>query len=374
VIRASSAQARSSLAGRADPRNITDKKFVSNSIKALIEYLSAHNYDHFISPKILTSPSGKDFSNIVQFLFRQIDNNLTCPGKFEDEVISIFKFLRYPYNISKNGLSAVGSPHSWPQLLASLMWVIELLEYDEASHGDQPPTEIDSDDPTASDKAFFAYLRKAYVSFLGGDDDTYARLEEEFVQSFESKNFSYITQTAELEAQNEALIKEIQQVENRRLRLPQLKEKKKDYENDKAKFENLIDQLCKHKEAAEAKRAARQAELDKITTAISSTEQDIASLKDSISKQALSPEDVRRMSEEREHLQNALQNAAEASSALQKKVWDAEMVLRDKVQSLEEAVRLFNSMAEDLDYATSTAGTTPEKSGKRRIRIEIDTR
>ena len=380
----STTQGRGSISTRTDPRNITDKRFVPTSIRALIDYLTAHNYDHAISPKILTSPSGKDFNNIVQFLFRQIDSNLTCPGKFEDEVISIFKFMKYPYNISKNGLSAVGSPHSWPQLLASIMWVIELLEYDEEANNDEEigtGEDHDFDDPSSSEKAFFAYLCSAYISFLAGDDDTYAALEEEFIQSFETKNAAIIQQTQELDADNDALLKEIQQVESRRLRLPQLQEKQKDYEEDKVKFETLIEQLQKHKEQAEAKKSARQAELDKITTSIKTTEEDIAALKDTISNQELSPDDVRRMCEEKDHLHVSLQAASEASSALQKKVWDAESGLRDKVQSLEEAVRLFNSMAEDLEYvasaATASATSTPDKKAadmRKKIRIELDTR
>ena len=369
---------------RSDPRNITDKRFVPTSIRALIDYLTAHNYDHAISPKILTSPSGKDFNNIVQFLFRQIDPNLTCPGKFEDEVISIFKFMKYPYNISKNGLSAVGSPHSWPQLLASIMWIIELLEYDEEAHIDDDngnAEEHDFDDPSASEKAFFAYLRNAYISFLSGDDDTYAALEEDFVQSFERKNATILQQTEELDTDNEALLKEIQQVESRRLRLPQLQEKQRDYEEDRMKFETLIDQLDKHRQQAQAKKTAQQTELDKTAAAIKATEEDIAALKDTISNQELSPDDVRRMSDEKEHLQTSLQAASEAASTLQKKVWDAEASLRDKVQSLEEAVRFFNSMAEDLEYAAGAVMTsavpTPDKKAadlRKKIRIELDTR
>lgn len=371
---------RGSITTKSDPRNVSDKRFVPTSIRALIDYLTAHSYDHAISPKILTSPSGKDFNNIVQFLFRQIDPNLTCPGKFEDEVISIFKYMKYPYNISKNGLSAVGSPHSWPQLLASIMWVIELLEYDEEAQNDDD-NDGDFDDPSSSEKAFFAYLRHAYISFLGGDDNTYAALEEEFIQSYEKKNADIIEQTTALDAENEALMKEIQQVESRRLRLPQLQEKQRDYEEDKVKFENLIEQLQKHKEQSEDKKTSRQAELEKLTASIASTEQDIASLKDTIANQELSPDDVLRMRQERTRLQQSVDAASKASSALQKKVWDAEASLRDKVSSLEEAVRLFNSMAEDLEYvagaATASATSTPDRKAadlKKKIRIELDIR
>jgi kinetochore protein NDC80 len=390
-----------------DPRNITDRRFITTSIGLLIEYLSAHSYDHFINPKILSSPSGKDFNNIIQFLFRQIDPNLSCPGKFEDEIISIFKFLKYPFNISKNGLSAVGSPHSWPQLLASLMWILELLEYDEeiANDAESP---LNSSDfftqaiqeaeaeaasggiPSAAaaaaghggmieeqqtQKIFFLYLKKAYTSFLSGDDETYHRLEQQLRQYYDHKNYLYVQQMESYQRSNEQLEKEIHVVESRRLRLPQLQQKRKDYQEDQQKFEMLIEQLTKHKEMSQRKQQNRENDLEKISQQIHSLEGEIDILKDTISRQDVSPEDVKKMCEEKEHLQLSLQNTSEQLSQLQKKVWDSEVVLRDKVQNLEESVRLFNSMSEDLDYAISNAGTTPEKANiKKKIRIELDKR
>jgi kinetochore protein NDC80 len=365
------------VAGRADPRNITDKKFVAVSIHSLIDYLTAHNFDHSISPKILTSPSAKDFNTIVQFLFKQIDSNVSFPGKFEDEIIAMFKYIRYPYNISKNGLSAVGSPHSWPQLLAALLWVIELLEYDEMACAEDENMNPDIDDPAAiSEKAFFSYLRNAYISFLSGNDELYAQLEEEFIGSFENRNEVIINEIKEYDTENEILLSKIQEIENRRLYLPQLREKKRDYENDLEKFHDLISQLNKHKETLVNKKASRQMELEKSNNTLTSLESDINSLRFKISQQSISPEDVRRMSEEKEHLQASLRQTEEMSSELQKKVWDAELILRDKVQGLEEAVRLFNSMAEDLPQHNSTGAKNKRQSERvqRHLAIDVDIR
>jgi kinetochore protein NDC80 len=85
----------------ADPRNIGDKQFMNTSIRILIDYLKQHEFNHAISPKILTRPAVKDFHNIVMFLFVQIDPNYKSTGKFEDEVVTMFKYLGYPYQISK---------------------------------------------------------------------------------------------------------------------------------------------------------------------------------------------------------------------------------------------------------------------------------
>jgi SMC interacting uncharacterized protein involved in chromosome segregation len=44
--------------------------------------------------------------------------------------------------ISKSALFAVGSPHSWPSVLAAMTWLVELLDYEEkaeAAAGEQLP-------------------------------------------------------------------------------------------------------------------------------------------------------------------------------------------------------------------------------------------
>lgn len=50
-------------------------------------------------------------------------------GKIEDDVPLFFKRLNYPFAISKSALFAVGSPHSWPAVLAAMTWLVELLNY-----------------------------------------------------------------------------------------------------------------------------------------------------------------------------------------------------------------------------------------------------
>lgn len=60
-----------------------------------------------------------------------MDPHCKNQGKIEDEVPALFKRLRYPYTISKSALFAVGSPHTWPGLLAALVWLTELLYYEE---------------------------------------------------------------------------------------------------------------------------------------------------------------------------------------------------------------------------------------------------
>ena len=335
----------------------------------MIEFLNEHNFDHPISPKILTKTTNKDYHNIILFLFQMIDPNYQCTGKIEDEVVTMFKFLGYPYPIAKSNISAVGSPHAWPTMLASIMWLIELLNYAEASGiGDfnPPPSSAasghdgfsegtDIDDPSASEKAFYRYLGKAYGLFLSGKDDQYAVLEQQFIQSFENKNILIRDQIEAFEKKTQNLANEIEEVKRRSATIPELESKRKDALRQQHRLQQEVEEAKKLKESLKVKIDGRKTEIEKTKNENSSLNKEIAVLKDRIASQEISPEDVLNMINERERLEEAQCVASEHRQVLQRKIWECEMSLRDKVQALEDTVRAYHSIAEDLKMVPQSA-------------------
>eukprot|EP01038_Epipyxis_sp_PR26KG_P016094 gene16094-21870_t len=359
-----------------DPRNITEKQFLTTSIRTLIEFLTQHNFDHPISPKILTKPTNKDFNNIVLFLFQQIDVNYKCTGKFEDEMVMMLKHLGYPFQIAKSNISAVGSPHAWPTLLACIMWIIELISYgEESEYGRINNENIESnamsfDDPTSSEKAFYKYLSKAYSLFLSGKDDQYNMLEEQFVASFENKNNLLKDEIQSYENKNNFLMNEIDEIKNRSAYLPELEQKRKEYLKDFAKYQSVGEQLLKQYEALKAKVDGRQDEMNKLQHSINITKKEVESLRDRVANQELSSEDVLNMIAERERLEETQQITSENRQNLQRKIWELEMILRDKVQCLEDTARAYHSIAEGLKIIPKTARNSRGED----LSIEIDIR
>ena len=61
---------------------------------------------------------------------------------------------------------SVGSPHTWPHLLAVLQWMIELLEYDSGVQD-----QVDDFEQEDSEKFFFGHLVRSYDAFMSGADD-----------------------------------------------------------------------------------------------------------------------------------------------------------------------------------------------------------
>lgn len=300
-----------------DPRNIGDKSFMHNSIKTLIQYLSDHGYDHPLAIKILTRPSVKDFSNIINFLFHQIDPNFSSTGKLEDDVVAWFKILGYPFQITKSHFTAVISPHAWPSLLACIMWLIELLQYDEAaaigSYIDNPGSmddEVETDDPVATMKSFHRYVCQAYKLFLTGEDSQCAHLEEQYKSSFENTNMFIKDDISFLENSIRQLENEINEYEKQRAYIPELETNKKKLSSDLTKYEQMVDTYMSHKEQLIQKIETRKKCLSEINESIKILQHDNETLKHRVANQELSAEDVRNMVAERERLEDAQRSAS----------------------------------------------------------------
>jgi kinetochore protein NDC80 len=355
-----------------DPRNVSDKQFLAVSIRGLVEYLTDHNYDHAISPKILTKPTNKDYYNIVMFLFKQVDPNYTCTGKIEDEIVGMFKTLNYPFSIAKSNISAVGSPHAWPHMLAGIMWLIELLTYGEAAAEAeaQQGYELDVDDPTSSEKAFYKYLSKAYGFFMSGKDQHFATLEEQFIASFESKNDLIRDQMDALNQKNLALAGEIEAVKRRSSQVPELDARRRELQQECAALQQSVDEKRRARDYQVARQQGQRTELERVRAGTAGTMREIAVLKDRVGKQEISAEDVANMVSERERLQEAQQQTSDFRQGLQRKVWEIELALRDKMQSLEDTVRSYHGIAEDLKMIPQSARNARGED----LRIEVDFR
>lgn len=315
-----------------DPRNINDKSFISASVRALIEFLTERAYDQPISPKILTKPANRDYYNIVVFLFKQIDPNWVQVGKIEDEIVSMFRFLGYPFAVAKSHISAVGSPHAWPYMLATIMWLIELLRYDEAVAKSNELEESyagaevgEEDDVAAEERAFYRYLTRAYTQFISERDDAFHALSTQFVASYEHKNTLVQDQIEALEQRNGALAGEIEEVKRRSALLPELDNKRRDLQRELAALEKHVRDRQAQAEDLGERIAGKERELGDLKTRVSGTNKEIAVLRDKIASQEISPEDVVNMVSERERLEEACSVASQHRQSLQRRVVEMEM-------------------------------------------------
>ncbi|KAF9087081.1 kinetochore-associated Ndc80 complex subunit ndc80 [Mortierella sp. AD031] len=209
-----------------DPRAVKDKGFQRNLIFTIVSFLTQSGYPHAITTKNLTQPTNKDFQDIFKFLYLKLEPGYEFQKKFEDEVPVLLKTMRYPAadSISKTSLYTVGTPHSWPNMLALLGWMMEVImvieKYNEMVEAHQMSNAHNRDrdiDPkmdltqVTPDRALYRYLTKSYRVWMLTGNEHDPEIEESMAKSFqrhkeyaedEAQSFAEMSETRrqELEA------------------------------------------------------------------------------------------------------------------------------------------------------------------------------
>ena len=342
---------RSSVYGKGivkDPRNIRDRTFVVASIKTLLSYLMESNYDMPISSKILNAPSAKDFQNMFLFLYKQLDPSYHLVKKFEDEVPVMMKALKYPFagEISKSQLQAVGSMHTWPSLLAMLVWMIELIMASEAADSSE------DQESTNPESIFYEYLGKSYEVFLNGDDN-YDSMLGELEENFEAKNTFIQEQVSDLSNEIEELEVEINELEASAL--SNLEKDQSLYESDIQKFVKFN----KHQETKIQKFSEiiekQKLELEEIEAEKIRYEEEKRELQFQVDQQDVSPEDVDRMNAEKQRLDQNLESLIAMKEELTKVCWERDNVCKQKDSQIEKTVQEYNYLGEAISIIPTAA-------------------
>ena len=68
-----------------------------------------------------------------------LDENYKVGTKHEEEIPRIMKMLGYPFLISKSSMFTIGTPHTWPTMLAGLSYVVDLINVSTHTHLDFGP-------------------------------------------------------------------------------------------------------------------------------------------------------------------------------------------------------------------------------------------
>lgn len=153
---------------------------------------------------------------------------------------------RYPFTLSKTSLTAVGSPTTYPAILAALGWLVELLIYDAAAceadpqlgHGGPSITAgpgglladgLDIETLLSSTTGgpgdsgfFFNAVTESYNHFLAGEDDACEVIDGKVAQAFELKHKGIEGELERMRQQNEAMKQELAAMRSEKSPLPSL--------------------------------------------------------------------------------------------------------------------------------------------------------
>jgi len=350
---------------RTDSRPIAEKQYFTTCVRRLYQYLDNNDYcyENPIKLKDLQKPSGKDFQGIMTFLMKKIDPNFNSSPKrkFEDEVVTAFKVMGYPFNISKTALVAAGSPHTWPTLLLAISWLIELLEGREgfaflneevdgiSSVGEAGGPFADAQTlENRSEKAFLKYVEISYNSFLSGDDALLEKLEVDLLQYFEKDNIM-IEQVIETQIdENNAKAEEILEIRGEGGDLPQRESNLEDLANDIEKFAMLVQQLTEHKATLAKKVDDNTAQLKSKEEEIEKKEAKLNHLRSVIENQAFSKEDIHKLENEKANMEEKVRQTRKMKEVNEQATLTKAMELNKMFGYLHPIVEAFNSRIEAL--------------------------
>mmetsp|Transcript_33184 Transcript_33184/g.73361 ORF Transcript_33184/g.73361 Transcript_33184/m.73361 type:complete len:629 (+) Transcript_33184:314-2200(+) len=338
-----------------DPRPLNDKNFLNNCIRTVITYLSTHGFPAAVSPKTLASPTAKDFTLIVQFLFQRFDPNMKTFGKIEDDVPMFFKRLNYPFQISKSALFAVGSPHSWPAVLAALTWLVELLVYNEKTEESASGGIGLVDEESKTKREFFEYISTSYRFFLSGDDMRCQAVDEEMLSQVRERERAIVEQHNKVKEANAAVLAELERMRTEPSPLTVAKQRHEEHLVDSDKFEKLIENLQALKQSLQRKLAERQADLKAKQDAMAAAQTENEALRARVAAQPVNKADLQRMIMERTKQKEVLDSVISQCEEMERKVHQQEVQTVSELKVVEGNVVRYNQLAHRLKLVPASA-------------------
>ncbi|CAI5988828.1 unnamed protein product [Closterium sp. NIES-65] len=320
---------------------------------------------------MLQLPSGKLFIKIFEFVMKQMDPKFKYGNKPEDDILEVMKGLHYPYNLSRSSLQQAGTPHTWPPLLAMLNWLVQTLNFiDATSDPGAMPAQLASStargfessltNPTLETlldeehcrAVFFEFMKEGYHVFMNAEteelsDTRIEHIMQQFMAYFEGARQeveSDVQKLQEVLLRKEATLKRKQD----RSELEKLLE-------DKATLEKLQGELVKATEQGkidlqtiEETLLVKQQELKDHTETTISIQANNALLQKRIEEQRFSREDIERMAERLAGRNTVLQTMKENRMQVEKEACKAEVQKVKTVEEIEQAANMFNEMATRL--------------------------
>ncbi|XP_072289946.1 kinetochore protein NDC80 homolog [Eucyclogobius newberryi] len=346
-----------------DVRPLHDKSYVQQCIKQLHEFLTDHGFPGPLSPKMLQSPSTKEFVKMFEFIYRQIDPTFEMPSqKVEEEIPALFKALRYPFVLSKSSMFSVGAPHTWPQVLGALMWLIDNVKIAQGlSKQDLLFSDFCEDDGNLEDgveynRMFFNYTAETYAKFIQGQD-TFEEEDEAFINKLQKLYNVDEAYLASMEEKHRFLSEEVNRLEKESHKdrlMPKRLEKVK-LQTDLKKLQSYRSELDTFRANLEGKGAELSEELDNTVGHLDSLKHERHQLQVRLQNQKFTPADVERINREKSELQQTITSLSRSLEQAEQHKWNEEMALAKVKEKMELRLAEYHKLARKLKLIPATA-------------------
>ncbi|MES1914076.1 MAG: hypothetical protein MHM6MM_006208 [Cercozoa sp. M6MM] len=365
-----------------DPRPVRDKRYQKRMQERLYNFLDSHSYPFHVTEQMLQSPSSKQFLQVTQFLFQQVDPGIRLGGdRWQDDVVRYLQRFGYPGRLSPSSLRSVGSSHAWPPVLAALCWLVELVEYQERveqleADGADVDLDLDSEAAAAAqegsqtsaalarqaaqnagsaeDREFFRCVSDAYANYLGGrgqSDD----FQSEMRKIFEEQRSESTSMIERYRQENDKLREEVVRlkeagslVEERREALQQ---KHLEVEN----IENELTSLDKRAQEVEQEMSQMAHQVEALRKETARHRREHERLQAQIDSQSISQEDVQRILARQGALEVEHTSLREQATQLDQRDAAAAASNSELRQELQHLASAWNDRARRLEIVPESA-------------------
>ncbi|XP_072568540.1 kinetochore protein NDC80 homolog isoform X2 [Paramormyrops kingsleyae] len=346
-----------------DPRPLHDKSFIQQCIKDLCEFLSERGFPGTITVKSLQSPSTKEFLKIFEFICSLIDPTFQMPtSKIEEEVPRIFRDWGYPFPLSKSSMYSVGAPHTWPQFLGALVWLIDMVKmYFRMREQDLLFSNFSEDcsdieNGAEFNKLFLEYSAETYHYFMHGAD-TFEEADQAYIAKLKKL---YKVDEAQLETLAEKyriISEEVERLEKESQtdRLMVKRTEKLRLQTDLQKLQNYNSEMESFKVALGNKAAGISEELEATELQVESLKQEQARLQHILVNQKFSPADVERINRERNELQQTITSLSANLEEAEQHMWNEEIAFAKVKEEAEAELVEYHSFARKLKLIPASA-------------------
>ncbi|KAL6964437.1 hypothetical protein U1Q18_035491 [Sarracenia purpurea var. burkii] len=331
---------------------MTDRGYQISAIRTINGYLASHSSQISLRPPL---PSAKDITETLKFVLTRLD---FPPSKLEEDLYVVLKQLNCPIKLNKSALRAPGTPHSWPNLLAVLHWMVEIAMYNDHLNDSSQVRSV------FEDNSMLIYARNSYLHFIRGDDDSVDSLDRQFMEELQQDRVSIEEKVKSVNAIVKDLEGKLESLRTDPSPRELLENEKRMLEEDAKKFHSLIEQLNGHILTVEKVLEEKERELEAKDGENKRICEENEELKKRIELQGINPRDAERMKRELQAVERDIGDDEVARNTWEVKSWDIDATIRHKFKELEalsiecnQAIKRLK-LGNGFQYVLNAKGTT----------------
>ncbi|KAM6959391.1 kinetochore protein NDC80 homolog [Aplochiton taeniatus] len=346
-----------------DARPLHDKAFVQQCIRQLCEFLSERGFPGSVSTKTLQSPSTKEFLKFFEFIYIQLDPTFQMPSsKVEEEVPRILKDLGYPFALSKSSMYSVGAPHTWPQVLGALIWLIDTVKIyccmseQDLLFSDFSDGSMAVEEGAEYNKLFLDYTAETYQKFMQGAD-TYEEEDEAYLGRLKKLFNVDEALLASMEEKYMLLSEEVDRLEKESQtdRLMNKRTEKVKLQTDLQKLQSYRGNLESFKANLETKASGLAEELEAAGLQMDTLKQEQSRLYQLLQNQKFTPADIDRINREKRELQQTISSLTNTLQEAEQHMWNEEIALAKVKETAEVKLAEYHKLARKLKLIPASA-------------------